>query len=461
MRQQRCGYNPFLDRVCHQLDGRIFEGPLPDSSFIDVSGGWHDAGDQLKYLITSSFATGAMLKAYEMVPEKFRDEVDALGHNRSNQKADVLDEASWGLEWICKMHPDSGELYHQVADDRDHRGWKWPDQDNSDYGWGANSYRAVYYATGKPQGLGQWKSKATGISNLAGRSAAVLALANQVLKNNPEQAAQYLAEAEDLYRMASEKKGFQQGNSFGAPYRYEEITWADDMEWAAAELYRATSKENYRQEAIAYADQINTTSWMMLDSAAHYEYYPFINLGHFALWQVADAATKEKLAGYYRKKLENCLRKSKENLYGIGIPMIWCSANLMTALATQVVLYEKMTGDRQFHELMTAHRDWLFGRNPWGTSLFMNIPRDGEYPQDVHTSIWKLTGKEVPGGLVDGPIWKTIHSQLKGLALTAPDEFAAFQNNKVVYHDDIGDYSTNEPTMDGTAGAILMLGILE
>ncbi|HQU58884.1 MAG TPA: glycoside hydrolase family 9 protein, partial [Saprospiraceae bacterium] len=56
MRQQRCGYNPFLDMVCHQRDGRAFYGPMPDSTYVDVSGGWHDAGDQLKYLITSSNA---------------------------------------------------------------------------------------------------------------------------------------------------------------------------------------------------------------------------------------------------------------------------------------------------------------------------------------------------------------------------------------------------------------------
>jgi hypothetical protein len=43
MRQQRCGYNPFLDMVCHQRDGRSFYGPMPDSTYVDVSGGWHDA----------------------------------------------------------------------------------------------------------------------------------------------------------------------------------------------------------------------------------------------------------------------------------------------------------------------------------------------------------------------------------------------------------------------------------
>ncbi|HVF47366.1 MAG TPA: cellulase N-terminal Ig-like domain-containing protein, partial [Pyrinomonadaceae bacterium] len=36
MRQQRCGYNPFLDMVCHQRDGRSFYGPIPDETFVDV-----------------------------------------------------------------------------------------------------------------------------------------------------------------------------------------------------------------------------------------------------------------------------------------------------------------------------------------------------------------------------------------------------------------------------------------
>jgi endoglucanase len=87
----------------------------------------------------------------------------------------------------------------------------------------------------------------------------------------------------------------------------------------------------------------------------------------------------------------------------------------------------------------------------------MNIPRYGEYPEEVHTSTWALTKKEVPGGLVDGPVFTSIYNNLSGLELTQPDEFKVFQNDHVVYHDDIGDYSTNEPTMDGTAGAILLI----
>ncbi len=60
------------------------------------------------------------------------------------------------------------------------------------------------------------------------------------------------------------------------------------------------------------------------------------------------------------------------------------------------------------------------------------------------------------GGLVDGPVYTSIFNSLIGLKLEEEDEYACFQSNYVVYHDDCGDYSTNEPTMDGTAGAILM-----
>jgi endoglucanase len=152
MRQQRCGYNPTLDMVCHRKDGRSFYGPMPDSSFVDVSGGWHDAGDQLKYLMTSSNATARLLLAYRLAPEKFGDTHDAMGRTRANGRADVLDEARWGLDWLFKIHPAPDQLIHQVADDRDHRGWKWPNEDISDYGWGQNSYRPAYFATGGAAG---------------------------------------------------------------------------------------------------------------------------------------------------------------------------------------------------------------------------------------------------------------------------------------------------------------------
>jgi endoglucanase len=461
MRQQRCGYNPTLDMVCHEKDGRTFYGPMPDSTYVNLSGGWHDAGDQLKYLITSSYATAHMLMAYEMYPDRFEDKVNALGQPWGNGIPDVLDEAKWGLDWIHKMHPEPDQLFHQIADDRDHRGFKIPNKDNADYGWGANQYRAAYFATGKPQGLMKYQSEATGVANLAGRSAAAMALAARIWErdlNDPVFAAKCKSAAISLYRLGREKEGYQQGNSYGAPYRYNEETWADDMEWAAAELYKLTNENQYLEQAKAYALKSNTEdSWTVKDSAAHYQLYPFINMGHYALHEVADQEFKKTLEGYYLDGIKYTLKRANKNPFHIGIPFIWCSNNLLTSLVTQIILYEKMSGDKQFEPFLTAQRDWLFGRNPWGTSMFTGIPDGGVYPVEVHLAPFVLLGMEVPGGLVDGPVYTSIYNGLLGLTLLKPDKFADFQNEHVVYHNDVGDYSTNEPTMDGTAGSILMM----
>jgi peptidoglycan/xylan/chitin deacetylase (PgdA/CDA1 family) len=48
-----------------------------------------------------------------------------------------------------------------------------------------------------------------------------------------------------------------------------------------------------------------------------------------------------------------------------------------------------------------------------------------------------------------------------GITLYQPDEYAEFQSDLAVYHDDYGDYSTNEPTMDGTASLIYLLAAKE
>jgi peptidoglycan/xylan/chitin deacetylase (PgdA/CDA1 family) len=462
MRQQRCGYNPYLDMVCHMRDGRTVYAPVPDGSFLEASGGWHDAGDQLKYLITASNATARMLLAFQLARDRFRDEVDAMGRPRANGIPDVLDEAKWGLDWIHKLHPEPDQLFHQVADDRDHRGFKLPDRDIADYGWGQNSYRPVYFADGKPQGLREWKSKATGVANIAGRSAVAMAMAYRIWKNDlkdPLFAQKCLKAALELYEMGRRQEGYQQGNSYGAPYRYNENTWADDMEWAAAELFKSTGKPSYLRDAKRYARMIGPASWMQHDTTEHYEFYPFTNVGHFALYPLADAKTKAQLANYYRDGIERVIARAQQNPYRIGVPFLWCSNNLVVAFITQVLLYERLTEDMRYHDALLAHRDWLLGRNPWGTSMFTLIPEGGEFPEDVHLPTVQILKKMVPGGLVDGPIAAKTYNSLRGLHLNQPDEFAEFQTTEIVYHDDVGDYSTNEPTMDGTADAILMMAI--
>ena len=463
LRQQRCGYNPFLDTVCHPFDGRTAYGPRPAGTYVDARGGWHDAGDQLKYLITSSNATAQLLLAWQLRPSAFDDRVDALGRLAPNGDPDVLDEARWGLEWMLRLHPAPDELYHQVADDRDHIGWKLPQEEQSDYGWGKGGYRVVYAADGRPQGLGRFQSASTGVANLAGRYAAAMALAHQVWKDHPRHrafAARCLQAGREVYELGRRQEGFQQGNSFGAPYRYNEDTWADDMEWGAAELFKATGERRYLAEALHYARVIGATSMVGRDAAEHYQFYPFTNAGHFALHPLVEGAAREELADFYRANLEAAQRRADGNPYAVGVPFLWCSNNLAVALATQALMYERMTGDARFRPLAEAQRDWLLGRNPWGTSMFSLVPEGAESPVNVHLSVTHLSGRGVRGGLVDGPVYAKIFASLEGVTMTEPDVFADFQG-EAVYHDDVMDYSSNEPTMDGTASALLLFALAD
>ena len=476
MRQQRCGYNPWLDAVCHPFDGRTAYGPLTNGTYLDARGGWHDAADLLKYLLTSGNATAQMLLAYELGSPKARvqslkskgdpltsaaqplaaDRFDARGKPYAKGIPDLLDEARWGLDWMLKLHPSPEQLYHQVADDRDHTGRRLPQNEIADYGWGKGGERVVYFADGQPQGLRQYKSASTGVANLAGRYAAAMALACQIWKDDPRQrpfAERCLQAGKEVYELGRAKEGVQQGNSYSAPYRYEETTWADDMEWGAAELFRATRERRYLAEAKRYAKLAGSESWMGKEQTGHYQCYPFLNAGHFRLYDLVDGQFKRLLAGYYREGIHRCVRAGEGNPYRIGVPFIWCSDNLTVALATQCLLYERMTGDARYREFAARQRDWLLGRNPWGYAMFTEI--GSVYPKDPHLMTMQLTKRPIRGGLVDGPVYERIFKSLKGVSITEPDPLAAFQG-QAVYHDDVQDYSSNEPTMDGTASAIML-----
>lgn len=465
MRQQRCGYNPWLEAACHQLDARTAYGPDP-GTLIDARGGWHDAADLLKYLLTSGNATAQLLLAYQLGDQAsheglsgFEDRVDSVGHPRPNGIADVLDEARWGLDWMLKLHPAPDQLYHQVADDRDHIGRRLPQNEVADYGWGKGGARVVYFADGHPQGLGAYKSESTGVANLAGRYAAAMALASQIWGKDPRLAGfaeRCLQAGKEVYELGRAQEGVQQGNSVRAPYRYEEKTWADDMEWGAAELFRATRESKYLEDAKRYAGLAADISWMGKEQTAHYEFYPFMNIGHFRLYPLVDKSTRQSLARYYRNGLERCREAGDKNPYRAGAPFIWCSNNLLVALATQCLVYERMTGDRTYRLFACRQRDWLLGRNPWGFTMLSGI--GSVFPRHPHLMTAEITGRPVAGGLVDGPVYQRIFSSLRGVSITEPDPLSAFQG-PAVYHDDVQDYSSNEPTMDGTASAVLFFAL--
>ncbi len=459
MRQQRSGFNPYLKDSCHTQDGFTVYGPMPDGTHIDVAGGWHDASDYLQYVTTSANAAYHLLAAWRDFKPVFTDAHAANGLAGGNGVADVLDEARWGLNWLLKMHPADDQLYNQVADDRDHRGMRLPTKDTASYGKGLE--RPVYFCTGLPQGLRQYKNRSTGLASTAGKFAGAFALGAALYKHSDTVYSALLArKAASAYALGAAHPGVCQTAPCGAPYFYEEDNWMDDMELGAAMLSQLPGHKGLLQQSLEWAKTEPLTPWMGADTARHYQWYPFHNFGHYEL-AAASPATRQTTMGYYRQGINAVWQKARHNAFYRGIPFIWCSNNLTVSFAIQCNRYRHITKDNRYQELEQANIDWLFGCNPWGTTMVAGLPAGGDFPEDPHSSFSHLYNYPVHGGLVDGPVYGSIYKGLIGITLHNGDEYAAFQSDLAVYHDDFGDYSTNEPTMDGTASLVYLLAAQE
>ena len=456
MRQQRCGWNPFFKDSCHRKDGIIVGHPDPkkDSSYLDVTGGWHDASDCLQYTTTSANAIYQMMFAYQCNPEAFSDNYLADGTPGRNGIPDIVDEIYWGLKWLDKMNPEPGEMYNQIADDRDHVGMRVPNNDQADYGWGKGEYRPVWFCSGEPQQRGKRgdKNKTTGVASTAGKFASDFALGAEILKPfYPDFAEKIGAKAQAAYDAGVAKPGVCQTASVVSPYIYEEDNWVDDMELAAYEMFRRTGDKRYRTQAIEYARREPVTPWMGADSARHYQWYPFMNMGHYRIARDFGGKVSAEFIRNMRSGIQRVYERGKDHPFMFGIPGIWCSNNLTSAMLTQCILYRELTGDTTYQEMEGALRDWLLGCNPWGVSMIVELPKGGIFPTQPHSFIINYKMGNTTGGLVDGPVYATIFGSLLGIRTDGGINYEEFQPGDLVYHDSTHDYSTNEPTMDGTA----------
>ena len=220
---QTCG--PSNDKshpACHVDDGVIVGGPR-DGQTIDASGGWHDAGDFLKFVETTSYVAAALLGCYDGFTVAFPPSKSGAGMPH------VLRQAKVGVDWLLKMHPSPEEFYYQVGDESDHDFWRLPEEDDLAHrkDW---KPRPVFYGVG---------------ANLAGRTTAAFAAASKVMKPyDAAYAARCLKAALSVYQLGLKNRVIV---TTKPDDYYPEKTWADDMEWAAVWLYRVTGKKEYHR----------------------------------------------------------------------------------------------------------------------------------------------------------------------------------------------------------------------
>ena len=357
--------------------------------------------------------------------------------------------------------------------------------------YGRGHQRPVYFINGEAQQRGKLLNNTSGTSSTAAKLSSVFALAHTLLLKDSafkkaDRRGSYYDKAFDAFHYAQKKPGVTQTASVKAPYIYAEENWVDDMELASASLHDMVistpgGSDNgfYMIKAFSYAQQEKVTPWLGADTASHYQWYPFINVGHYELAKQLRTKKDGPVAGYtkpfiseiwnkadtivqyYKQGIQNVWNRAKTNAFYRGVPFIWCSNNLTVSFAIQCYWYRKLTGDKTFSPLEQANFDWLFGCNPWGTSMVYGLPSVHDTPVDPHSAFTYLKKYPIDGGLVDGPVYGSIYNNLIGIKLYEQDEYQTFQSELAVYHDDFGDYSTNEPTMDGTASLIYLLAAME
>ena len=419
-RVQRCGdTHPQGHGACHLRDG-IAKGGPGDGSAVRADGGWHDAGDYIKFLITSGYATNLLLATYVRHPGAFPDD-------DGNRVPDLLEEARVGLEWMLKLWDSPKKvLYYQVSDASDHGTWRLPEQDRE--------ARPV------------WACEPGRGANVAGKTAASLALA-AVIWNDPGKSyydaglvSTYLEAARQIYAYGKTRPLAQPSNP---PEFYRELSFEDNMALAAAALFRATGEATYLKEARDFARAAGgagALSWSDSHALAHYEIAR------------VDPSYVPEARRHLETSLEAARGHAASDPFRVGLQRLhWGSAPDMAGVGLQAFWYRDLTGDGRYLALGQAQWDYLLGANPWGV-CFVN-GAGTTWPRFPHHQVADLARIELTGFWNEGPVPLSVFTEQK-LKLSRPDAYAAFQSDGAVYHDDKEDYVTNEPTLDANASGI-------
>lgn len=444
------------------LDERL----TPAGGPVDVSGGWFDAGDFLKFTHTTSYSVAELLLAQRSLPAA----------------AGLSAEAAQGLAWLDKMWDGrTRTLYAQVGigagNDNvrtDHDVWRLPEADDAlkvspgdpDY---LIKHRPVFRAA---------EPGAPISPNLAGRMAAVFALAAQrEAPGDPAAAKVWLDKAAAVYAQAD--TAVDTGELVTAfPHNfYPEDSWQDDMEFGGAELALAAGALG---DARASGWQGQAAGWAKayLDSDAKG------TLGVADVSALAHADLLTSLAGTkgavgaadlhkdLRRQLDEGVTRAGRDPFRAGAVYTDFDAVPHTfGLVATAKLYAKATGDHRYDAFGTQQRGWALGANSWGTSFMIGagevFPHCPEHQAANLAGSLDGRGAILRGAVVNGPNAADKLGELNSFptmrkcSANPPGggSWTTFDGKGSRYLDDVGAWQTVEPAADFTSTALLAFAL--
>ena len=372
---QRCGMELTADLAgdyahpaCHTEKATIFG----TSEKIDVSGGWHDAGDYGRYVVSGAKAAADLMLAYKLYPEAFDDNLNIP--ESGNGVPDVLDEVRYELDWLFKMQNSEGGVYHKVTC-ANFPGFVMPEEETEEL-------------------------IVTPVSTTATADfAAVMAMASTIYAEFDMPYSQRCLDAATRATNYLEKHKSVEGtkNPDGiVTGEYPDDKDTDERLWAYAELYKATSESVYDEEFTklmqAGGSCATDFGWQGVSAYAGYAYLSAPVKGKFY-----DAVLASFMSGIADVEAT----ASTDSYYSSLKEYPWGSNMTIANNGMYVLLYDKIAGDKNSDEVARQQLNYILGTNGTGYCFLTGFGTLS--PASPHHRPSQAKKSAVPGMVAGGP----------------------------------------------------------
>ena len=414
---------------CHTALAKVYEDK---ETLVDVTGGWHDAGDYGRYTTAGSVAAAHLLYAFKDYPI-----LKEIKFNIPNDMGlpDILAEIKAELDFLMKMQREDGGAYHKVTTLR-HADFIMPEEDRNDlFLFPVSSLATADLAAVCALAYTVYKDYD---KEYAGKLLSTATMAYEWLSENPE---------EVLFKNPPESNTGEYGEAEDISNRF----------WAYASLYAATGDELYKRELLFTKkryDLFIEASNDVPDRQAHMEltrqraytslgWEEVAGLGTLSILSLGlDDDLSKELSEYIIKEADRLVNSSKKNGYGVCMEdadFIWGSnfelGKYMMILAKAAAL----TGEKVYIETLERGLGYLLGCNPMNVSY---VTGNGENAyKNPHLRPTAVDGIDLPWpGLVSGGPNKGLQDEL---AQEVPKDTPPMK----CYLDEVPCYSLNEITI--------------
>ncbi|WP_033417894.1 glycoside hydrolase family 9 protein [Cytophaga aurantiaca] len=432
LKKQRSG-QPILpdNKIGHDGDNkcRVYEKKKSTNTswdtakterYVDMLGGWYDAGDYLKFTQTTAYTTYFLLRTYEEYP---------IHTHADEDKKALLDEALWGLAYLLKTMPDDSTFIIQVGNAADHKQSKRMPYDDA-----LNGSRPAYCDFSPTQ---------------MGLTAAALALAANIFESNASlkiKSKPYRDKAIQIYKKAMATNKAPAWFEEGWEKFYSDESSYDNMELAAVEIYRLTQDELYLDQAKIYAQKAGPAYWVSWGN---------LNLtAHLRLLQYAPSIVQP----YITTDLThfNSIATKNGNIWRLPHTYTWATLYSFMGVASSSMVYSKWNGGTSPYQRMdTDVLNYTLGQNNWGTSLIITDKIPGSV-KNIFSQMYTLHPElSANGAIAEGPGDKKTHDELmKYFNIPKTNAFESFNTTSVVFYDYNSDFQCMETSIGGMADGI-------